>query len=512
MAALLALAPIALILALMVGLGWPAARAGLAGLAVTIPVAILGFDYGTATLPALGPARATAGALIEAGFTAATILWIIFPALCLYQLQLVGGAFETLRGRLVGLSDDRRLLAVLVAWFFGLFMEGAAGFGTPVALAAPILVGIGFTPLNALAIVLVGHAAGVSFGAIGTPVLPQIAATGLPGLDISRATGFLHAVLGWILLVFALRLAEREETGARRRFPWVPAGLAALCFLLPFLAIAAFVGPELPTLGGALAGGVAFVVLLRRMRARSAAGSESAAAESDGGGGLGPLMRAVLPYLVLLVLILATRLVGPLQEALRAVELRWALPGGFDGAFEPLYHPGTLLMAGFLIGGALQGRDAGELGRAAAIVARRLPPVAIALVAMLSLAGLMVHADMIALLAETAAARLGPVWPWIAPLGGVLGTFVTGSATASNILLTDFQAATAARLDLPLVWLVAAQGFGAAVGNMICPHNIVAGAATVGLQGREGQALRLTLLPAAVYVAAGGTLVFLLVS
>jgi len=499
----LALAPILLILFAMVGLRWPAARAGLAGLAVTVPVAVFAFGFGEARLPELGPVRATAGALVEAAFTAATILWIIFPALCLYELQRRGGAFETLRERLVGLSDDRRILAALTAWFFALFVEGAAGFGTPVALAAPILVGLGFTPLNALAIVLIGHAAGVSFGAIGTPVLPQIAATPFDGAAIARATGLLHGLLGWILLVFALRLAAREGPGETRgpALPWI--ALAAVCFLLPFLAIAAFVGPELPTLGGALLGGVAFVVILRRRAGRAGGPAD--------GAGPGALFRAMLPYVVLLALILATRLVPPVQDALSAVAWSWTLPGGFDGTFQPLYHPGTLLMAGFLVGGTLQGHRPGALAAAGASVARRLPPVAIALGAMLGLAGLMVHAGMIDVLAETAAASLGPAWPWLAPLAGVLGTFVTGSATASNILLTDFQVATAERLGLPALWLVAAQGFGAAVGNMVCPHNLVAGAATVGLQGREGEALRLTLLPAAVYLLAGGTLVFLLI-
>jgi lactate permease len=131
---------------------------------------------------------------------------------------------------------------------------------------------------------------------------------------------------------------------------------------------------------------------------------------------------------------------------------------------------------------------------------------------MLGLARLMVHAGMIDTLAQAAAAGLGPVWPAAAPFVGVLGTFVTGSATASNILFTDFQAATAAALGLPALWLAAAQGFGAAVGNMVCPHNIVAGAATVGVAGKEGETLRLTIVPCLVYALAGGALVLVILS
>ena len=170
-----------------------------------------------------------------------------------------------------------------------------------------------------------------------------------------------------------------------------------------------------------------------------------------------------------------------------------------------------MLMIGFVAGALLQGRRAGELGGAAWRAAGRLPRVVVALAAMLALARLMVHAGMIDALAGATAAAFGDAWPSVAPAVGVLGTFVTGSATTSNILLTNFQAATAEAPGLPVLWLAAAQGFGAAVGNIVCPHNIVAGAATVGLVGREGEVLRRTAAACAVYAAAGGTLVFLLV-
>jgi lactate permease len=498
MQALLALTPILLILVLMIGLRWSAAAAGVAGLAATLVIALLGFGYGRVTLTEVGPAAAVGGALAEALFVAGTILWIIVPALCIYELQRGSGAFDLLREALARLSDDRRVLAILVAWFFALFLEGAAGFGTPIALAAPVLVALGFAPAQALTLVLIGHTAGVSFGAIGTPVLPQIAATGFSAQELARATGLLHGMLGWMLLAFVFRMAGDRDR-AHGAVPWGWAGVAAALFLIPSMALSYFVGPELPTIGGALLGGVAFVALLRW---RAGGGAEP--------GGARPLVRAGLPYLVLLSAILLTRLVPPLQTALREVEWSWSLPGGFSGAVAPLYHPGSLLLLGFLVGGLVQGRSIRELGTAARSAVLRLPKVLVALVAMLALARLMVQAGMIEALATAAAAAFGGAWPWLAPAVGVLGTFVTGSATASNILLTDFQTATADRLGLPVVWLAAAQSFGAAVGNMVCPHNIVAGAATVGLMGREGEVLRRTAPACAIYALAGGALVFLL--
>lgn len=504
MPALLALAPIAVILVLMVWRHWSAAAAGPAGLALASAIAVAAFGFGGEPgAPALP--QAAAGTALEAGFIALTILWIIFPALCLYEVQARHGAFDVLRAALVRLSPDPRIAALLIAWFFALFVEGAAGFGTPVALAAPMLVTLGFAPVQAVTLVLIGHAAGVSFGAVGTPVLPQIAATGLGGFEIARATGLLHGLLGWILLVFAFRIAaagtDPADHGARG---WLWAGLAALCFLAPFLGLSAVAGPELPTLAGALIGLVLFVGVLHLAGRDRPAASPRAGRPPPGPARLG---RALLPYGVLLALILATRLIPALRETLLAVSLDWRLFGTFEGAVQPLYHPGTMLFLGFVVGGLIQGRSARDLADAAAAALRRLPMVALALLAMLALARLMVHAGMIDALAEAAAGVFGPAWPVVAPWVGTLGTFVTGSATASNILFTDFQQATAKALGLPVLLLVAAQGFGAAVGNIVCPHNIIAGGATVGLAGREGEVLRRTGPACAAYAIAGGLLV-----
>lgn len=494
MLTLLALAPILVIVGLMALLRWSAVTAGLVGLTVAAIVAPLAFGYGTQPDSA---GAAAIGVAAEALFVTATILWIIFPALCTYELQSRGGAFATLTSAIRGVAVDRPTQAVLVAWFFALFLEGAAGFGTPVALAAPLLVSLGFSPVAAVALVLVGHAVGVSFGAVGTPVLTQAAMTGFGGAQLAAPTGLLHAAVGLLLLIFLVRLVARDPEGTGTGGIGMVAAAAA-CFLLPYLAIALWIGPELPTLGGALIGGVAFATLMRRRAKDQARQTEPRKG----------LWRALLPYTVIVALILLSRLVPPLQAALAAIELRWSLPGGFGGAMQPLYHPGTLLLLGFLAGGLMQGRAPADLAAAALGAARRLPAALLALMVMLTLARLMMHSGMIAALAEGAAATFGPAWPWMAPAVGALGTFVTGSATASNVLFADFQHAAAASLGLPALWLLAAQGFGAAIGNMICPHNIIAGGATVGLSGKEGEVLRRTLLPCALATLAGGAAVW----
>ncbi len=493
MTTLLAAAPIGLVVLAMTVWRWSAARAGLLGLGATLAIAIAGFSLGS---PAHGPlslGAVTGGAFLEALFTSASILWIIFPALCLYEMQARSGAFETLNRGLSSLGSNARSSVLLVAWFFALFLEGVAGFGTPVALTAPILVGLGFTPVRAVTLALIGHAAGVSFGAVGTPVLPQMAATGLSGIEIARSAGLMHAALGILLVAFLVRLAAETPPTARE---WFHGALAALLFFVPYLGLAWFVGPELPTMGGALIGGIAFVILLGRT-----ASSRPATA----GPGIGRLLRAALPYLVVVALVLGTRLVAPLRETMLVVLWEWTLFETFSGRLAPLYHPGTLLLLSVAVGGLLQGRTPLAILQAAWHAARRLAPVIIALLAMLALSRVMVHAGMISALAD-AAATLGPAWPFFAPFIGVLGSFVTGSATSSNILFSEFQHATAQSLNLPAAMFQGAQNFGAAVGNMVSPHNIIAGAATVGLVGREGEVLRKTALACLLYTAAGGGL------
>jgi lactate permease len=516
-AAVLAGLPLLIVLIAMLGMRWSAARAGAAGLAVGLLVAVLAFGFGVRTLPQLGTLAAIGGVLLEAVFIAATILWIVFPALCIHELQLRTGAIDVLRDAMARLSGDPRILALLVAWFFVLFVEGAAGFGTSVALAAPFLVAAGFGRVEAVAIALIGHAAGVSFGAVGTPVLAQVAVTDFAARELSAATVAYHSLAGPLLplvvMLLVTRTLPRERQAGWGAWGWTL--FAAASFLIPHHLLATYVGPELPTLAGSLLGGLAFVGVLRitsgRNRARRGrdADEATAAAPADGSSARPPratsLATAGAPYLVLVVAVLVTRLLPPLREALSEATWAWEFEA-FAGSFAPLYHPGSLLLLAFLAGAAWQRATRRASLSAVREAAVRLVPVTLALVAMLGLSRLMVHAGMIEALAEAVAAGAGPAWPYVAPFVGLLGTFVTGSATTSNILFTDFQLVAARGPGLSPTAMLGAQGFGAAVGNIVCPHNLIAAGATVGLVGREGEVLKRTLWVALAYAALGGLL------
>jgi lactate permease len=510
--ALLAAAPFITIFVLMVVFRLPAAKAALAGLGLTLVLAWAWFGFEDS---GVGRLTATAGATAEAAFSTATILWIIGGALSIHHLSRRSGATAQLQSAVTGLTPDPRLKAILVAWFFALFLEGAAGFGTPVALAAPLLVAFGFRPVEAVSVALLGHAVGVSFGAVGTPVFAQEAITGIDAGRIAERTALVHLALGTVMLASLLvvvgQTAGLAAAGPRIGF-WGWGVLAAAAFLGPSYAVARWLGAELPTMAGALLGGAVFagvLVLLQQVRGRRRA-TDGEAVRANGGAGELSLARAAAPYLALVALVVVTRLIGPVKEGLQAVEVEWAFAGAFRGSFQPLYHPGTLLFIAFGVGGFVQGQDVRQLLGALLGAGKQLLPVVVALGATLALSRLMVHAGMTTALAAAAADATGALWPLFAPLAGVLGTFTTGSATASNILMTDFQFDTAQRIDASPVAVVAAQGVGAAVGNVVAPHNIIAGGATVGLAGREGEVLRRTVGPCLLYALAAGAFVLML--
>jgi lactate permease len=501
--------PLLVILGLMLGLRWSATKAGAVGLALAVTLALAVFRFGQRIYPALGSLGAIAGVAAEAGFVTITILWIILPALAIYQLQQRTGALETLRVALGRVSSDLGVVALLVAWFFSLFIEGAAGFGTSAALAAPFLVSAGFRKIDAVTIALVGHSVGVSFGAVGTPILPQIAATDFSGRELATAVAQFHSLLGIFIAIMTMLLIRRALGIEKRRYLWLWTLVAAACFFVPYYAIARFIGPELPSLAGALVGAGIFITLWTRFKPDNVATDTPADTSTLNAQ---QIVGAASPYLLLVIFVVATRLIAPVGEALRQVALEWTLAGTFSGSMQVLYHPGTLLFASFFLGALWQRAPRSDISASLTAAGKQLIKVSVALFIMLSLSRLMVHATMIDTLATSAAATLGSVWPLLAPFVGVLGTFVTGSATASNILFTDFQLVTAQNLNLPPLLILGAQCFGAAVGNIICPHNIIAASATVALSGEEGTILRRTLGICVAYGVLGGLLAWLLVT
>ena len=541
MLTLLAALPIIAILVLMVIAKWSAALAGATAAFGAMMLALTAFEFGGEDDP-FGPLEGVVGVLARAAWVAMTVMLIIGPALGIHHLQQRTGATAALEAGLARITPDPRVAALLIVWFFCLLIEGAAGFGTPVALAAPFLVAAGFKPVTAVVAAMLGHASAVPFAAVGTPTLAQLAIVDYPPLELSWGVAPYMAVVGLVLAFMVARLVGTLLPTAGPPWRWM--AVAYLAFFVPNLLIARFVGPELPSLVGAIGGAAIFIgavrwVVNRRLRASVAGGGDGLTAaeveaeehiheaaeetieharEREPREATAPrddaprmsFLAATAPYLVLVVLVLLTRLVPPVRDAARSWEVRWELFGHFSEGIEPLYHPGLLLAVAFVVGGLWQRAAARDIGLAFERATYQVVPVFVALVAMVTVAFTMSESGMTTELAVAAAAT-GALWPVLSPFVGALGTFMTGSATASNILFTEFQDQTALSAGLEPVPLLGAQGAGAAIGNIICPHNVVAAAATVGLSGREGQVLTRALPVAAVCLAILGAMAWVIV-
>ncbi|WP_062518291.1 L-lactate permease [Demequina gelatinilytica] len=521
METLLAALPIVVVLVLMIGLKWSAIWAGAAAAVVALAIALTTFAFGTDA--GFGRVEGVTGVVVSAAWTALTVMLIIGPALGIHHLQQRTGATAAIEAGLARITPDPRVAALLIAWFFTLLIEGAAGFGTPVALSAPFLVAAGFKPVTAVVAAMAGNVAAVPFGAVGTPTLAQAQIVDYEPVDLSWAVSPYMVVTGAVLAIVVARLVGTLIPTAGPPWRWM--AVAYVAFFAPYLLIARFVGPELPSLMGAIVGAGVFIavvraVVMRRARAHALLSpAEEAAerevehaadsAEATEAHRMG-LLAATAPYAILVALVLLTRLVPPIKAGSQSWDVTWSLFGGaFGDGIQPLYHPGPLLLVAFLGGALWQRASRSEVGGAFSVATRQVVPVFAALTAMVTVAYTMSDSGMTTQLA-VAAAGTGAVWPLLSPFVGALGTFMTGSATSSNILFTDFQDLTATEAGLSPLPLLGAQGAGAAIGNAICPHNIIAAAATVGLAGREGELLKGTLPPAMITLVVTGGMALLL--
>lgn len=533
MLTLVAAIPILAVLVLMVVAKWSAVAAGGVAALGAIILALTAFDFG-GTDSGFTSLEGVVGVVTRAAWTALTVMLIIGPALGIHHLQQRTGATTVLERGLSRITPDPRVAALLIVWFFTMFIEGAAGFGTPVALAAPFLVAAGFKPVTAVVAALIGHATAVPFAAVGTPTLAQAALVEYSIGDLSWAVAPYQLIVGLVMAVAIARLLGTMTT--TQGPPWKWMAVAYVGFFVPFLLLARFVGPELPSLAGSLVGAMIFVGVIRWVAKRRLATRIPALAGTGDGYVSVPdstvepelelgsrdshivahegeadvprsrdmsLLVAASPYLLLVALVLVTRLVPPVRDGARSVTWTWELFGAFGESIEPLYHPGVLLALAFLGGGLIQRSSVRSMGHAFVDATLQLRPVFLALVAMVTVAFTMSESGMTEQLA-LAAAGVGAAWPLLAPAVGALGTFMTGSATASNFLFTEFQDDTAQAAGLQPLPLLGAQNSGAAVGNIICPHNVVAAAATVGLSGREGEVLKRTLPAALVAIVLVG--------
>lgn len=488
------------------------------------------------------PALQLSAAVLEGLVIAATILWIIFGALVLLKVLTLSSAMAVIKAGFSQLSADKRVQLVIIGWLFVGFLEGAAGFGTPAAIAAPLLVALGFSPLAAVVLALVADSAAVSFGAVGTPVLVGLA-QGVPGITAAElqqtaltAVSIDIFVASWlpVLLVLMYSRFFSEQANWRYGLAAVPfALLSGLAFTLPAYGVTWWLGPEFPSVLGALLGlaitcSAAHFNILTPMPVikqgtdnvvnLSSEKSDSQTAPVVVLKSI-PLWQAWLPYVGVAVLLVLTRVSElPIKAWLQGLNWQWQgiLGTELTVSVAPLYLPGSVFMLVALTAAIFFRLSAADIGKAVTQSGAMLLPSCIALAAAVPMVRIFLHSDVNALdlpamplaLAALAAEYLSDYWLALAPLVGALGSFIAGSATFSNLMFGSFQQAMAQQAELPQTLVLALQMLGANAGNMICVVNVVAAASVVNLNGREGEIIRYTLWPMLFYCS-GAALVAL---
>lgn len=553
LASAIALLPMLVVGILLAGLRWPAKYAMPVGFVITAAIALLVWRVTPV---------AVAAASIEGLITALGVLYVVFGALLLLATLSRSGALDAIRTSFTGISPDRRVQAIIIGWLFGSFIEGASGFGTPAAVIAPLLLALGFPAMAAVMVGLIIQTTPVSFGAVGTPILTGVAG----GLDEQSAVvvarlqelgldypglvnhiGFLaaaiHAIVGvlipLILVSFLTRFFGECRSFAEGLRVWPFAIYASLAMTIPSVLAARFLGPEFPSLAGGLIG--LTLVMLTSSRGflmpkdvfdfpPRAAWEERWTGKIIGDGGVvphrdGPMptWRAWIPYLVMAVLLVATRAIPELKKALAGVNLKYEdiLGTGISAGFQPIYLPGFILILACVVAYFVHRMPRAEIARTWRLAGGQIASTAVALLFAVPMVRILIQsgerfnesglASMPLVLAQAAAELSGDAWPLLSPWIGALGAFIAGSNTISNLTFSMFQFSTGATLGVPPEVITATQAIGGAGGNAIAIHNIVAASATVGLLGREGDLLRRTLVVTAYYCLAGGAIGFLFI-
>lgn len=517
-------------LALMVGFRFSSARALMISLALTVVLVMTVWQMDI---------QSVLGYFVYGALKSLDLLLIIGGAILLLNTLRQTGIMVVISNGFRQISPDPRIQAIIIAYLFGAFVEGAAGYGTPAALAAPLLVGLGFPPVAACAVALVSNSTPVPFAAVGTPTLTNMAnlstAVTASGDHVEHFTAAvthktclylgLAGVIVPMMLVVMLVVCFGKSNKLARIVEMLPfCILSALTFVVPYYLLGTFLGPEFASIIGSVIGLILTILAasnriltpkmvwhfrynVRRELDDIPYGLDAPTARE--------MMKAWLPYLVIAVLLLMTRIPAfGLKALLNSFNVHIENILGVTGLnfdFALIYNPGLvpfmLVSLGTMFfkrkhlpehGVAIIFRDTGK----------QLFKIALALVSGVAMVQIMINSGvnhsglegMLTQMSTFIVNAVGDKFPFISPLLGVLGAFVSGSCTVSGVLFAPLQYQTAELLGLSTASIIALQMAGGAVGNMVCINNVVAVASTTNAMGQEGQIIRMNILPCLVYV------------
>jgi lactate permease len=530
MYALIAFIPIIIIIALLVGLNWSAKR--------VMPIAWLVCCVLALTIWKMDFTH-IAGFSIFGAFKGFDVMITIFGAILILNTLKRSGGMASINYGFRGISTDRRIQAIIVAWLFGCFIEGASGFGTPAALAGPLLVGLGFPPLAAALIALICNSTPVSFGAAGTPLI-----TALSSVDsfvvsegysqelfrtvYTRFVSYTHSLPGILIPFISVAMLTwffGKKRSIRPALEVLPFSIfAGLAFVLPYAIIATFIGPELPSLLGALIGLVIVVSATKKgflvpkttwdfpEESQWEADWHSEFTEQAEEKATMSLAKAWTPYVLIALILVITRLpqfgLAPIFKNFKIVvpnilgigDLNYELQWGWLPGFIPFIFVAVATIF-------IHSMNKEAVKTAWKDAFKQCTGAAIAMFFGVALVQLMLNSkvnaagleSMMTVMAKSVASVFGQAFPVVSPFIGVLGAFISGSNTVSNMLFAPMQFETAVLLNMAPLWIIVLQCVGGAIGNMICVNNVVAACATVGVNGVEGKIIRRNMIPLMIY-------------
>lgn len=433
------------------------------------------------------------------------ICWIVITAVFLFNLTVSSGQFEVIRHFMASVTDDRRLQALLIAFSFGAFLEGTAGFGAPVAITAAMLVGLGFNPLYAAGICLIANTAPVAFGAIGTPILVASQVSGIPEMAISQVVGRTLPILSLLVPLYLVVLMAGLKK-AMEVFPAIFVTGGAFAVLQWFSSN--FLGPNLPDIIAGIGSIICLLVFLRFWKPKQIwRFSEEPVLMARGKVyySTGQIFRAWSPFIILTVLMVGWGL-QPVKTVLNSLGVVQFVIPGLDGtildmAGSPISHvfsfnylsaAGTAILLTAIISMPLIGMNFRKGAKVFGATLRQLKFPIITVGSVLGFAYVLNDSGMTISMANALAAT-GGLFPFFSPLLGWLGVFITGSDTSANALFGKLQATTATSIGVDPVVTVGANVSGGVVGKMISPQSIAVAAAAGGLVGRESELFRFTV-------------------
>ncbi|WP_419766269.1 MAG: L-lactate permease [Arcobacter sp.] len=480
------------------------------------------------------------------------VLWIIFGAILLLNTLKHSGAIKVIREGFNNVSPDRRVQVIIIAWLFGSFIEGASGFGTPAAIAAPLMVAIGFPAMAAVMIGMMIQSTPVSFGAVGTPILigvnkgldAQSIGTSLEAAGsnwetylqiITSEVAVIHAITGTLIPLFMIIMMTRffgknkSWTEGLSILPFAIFG--GLAFTIPYALTGMFLGAEFPSLIGALVGLPIVIFAAKKGFLIPKDSWDFAPKEKWPVHWVSKLemnldamntkvdmslTRAWIPYVLVAIILVITRV----SDEANAFVKSWVIPfknilgEGLGYSITPLYLPGGILVFVVLITYFLHKIEFKEMKEALSESSKVMLGAGFVLIFTIPLVRILINSgvneagfdSMPVAMANFVAISVGDIYPLFAPAIGALGAFIAGSNTVSNMMLSQFQFGVADALGLSTALMVSLQAVGAAAGNMIAIHNVVAASATVGLLDQEGEILRKTIIPTIYYCIIAGVI------